>query len=41
MAAWRKVERAIELDRSLREMAATGVNAVYHRCEESPHVARL
>ena len=33
--AWERVEKAIEIDRSLRAFAAAGVSATYHTCDVS------
>lgn len=33
--AWRQVEKAIELDRNLRQFAELGIAAVYHPCDVS------
>jgi len=37
--AWRRVEKAIELDRNLRQFAALGIAAVYHPCDVSDRQA--
>jgi len=39
LAAWRQVERAIELDKTLREFAEEGVRATYHDCDVSDRKA--
>ncbi|MCR4413720.1 MAG: SDR family NAD(P)-dependent oxidoreductase, partial [Thermoguttaceae bacterium] len=36
---WKRVEKAIELDRNLREFAAAGLSAVYHTCDVSDRAA--
>lgn len=37
--AWRRVEKAIELDRNLRQFAELGISAVYHCCDVSDRQA--
>jgi NAD(P)-dependent dehydrogenase (short-subunit alcohol dehydrogenase family) len=39
LAAWRQVERAIELDKTLRAFAEEGVRATYHDCDVSDRKA--
>ena len=41
--AWKRVEKAIEIDRNLRAMAEAGVDAVYHACDVADYegMARL
>ena len=37
-AAWQKIERALELDRTLRAFADAGVRATYHQCDVADRV---